>query len=99
MQIHMLFPHLAFQIPHSVQQAMSAESMPMLSSAIAFFEIFMLQWEGLSKDSPKLTPWINIGLRWARKYYKFTDDTDAYIVTMGELFILSQHELTVDHYL
>jgi hypothetical protein len=95
----MLLPQLAFQVPHEVQHTMSAESMPVLSSAVAFFEIFMSQWEGLSKDSPKLTPWIDIGLRWARKYYKFMDDTNAYIVTMGELFILSQHELTVDHYL
>jgi hypothetical protein len=98
-QIHMSPSQLAFQVPHGVQQAMSAESMPMLSSAIAIFEIFMSQWEDLSKEFPKLTPWINVSLNWAKKYYNLMDDTDAYIVTMGELFILSHHELTVDHHL
>jgi hypothetical protein len=75
---------LAFQVPHSVQQAMSAESMPVLSSAVAIFEIFMSEWESLGKKYPKLIPWIDVGLDWAKKYYKFMDDTDAYIVTMCE---------------
>jgi hypothetical protein len=77
---------------------MSAESMPVLSSAVAIFEIFMTEWEELGKEYPKLSPWINIGLKWAKKYYRLMDDTDAYIVTMGEFFILSQHKLTVDHH-
>lgn len=75
---------------------MSYESMPVLSSAVAIFEVFMSQWESLRKESPRLTPWIDIGLDWARKYYKFMDDTDAYIVTMCESLILSQHELKAD---
>ena len=77
---------------------MSAESMPVLSSAVAIFEIFMSQWEELGKEFKRLTPWINVGLNWAKKYYKFMDDTDAYIVTMGEFFILSHDELTFDLY-
>lgn len=95
----MSLPQLAFQVPHRVQQAMSAESMPVLSGAVAIFEIFMSQWEELGKEFNRLTPWINVGLYWAKKYYKFMDETDAYIVTMGEFFILSHHELTVDHHL
>jgi len=85
-QIDMSLCQLAFQVPHSVQQAMSAESMPVLSSAIAIFEIFMLKWEALHKKCLRLTPWINVGLDWAKKYYKFMDDTNAYIVTMCEFF-------------
>jgi hypothetical protein len=92
-------PQLAFQVPHSVQQTMSAESMPVLSGAVGIFEIFMSQWEELGKEFTKLTPWINVGLFWAKKYYNIMDETDAYIVTMSELFILSHHELTVDHHL
>jgi hypothetical protein len=76
----------AFQVPHRVQQAMSAEDMPVLSSAVAIFELFMSEWEELRKDYPRLTPWIDVGLHWAQKYYKSMDDTDAYIVTMGGLF-------------
>jgi len=39
----MLLPQITFQVPHSVQQAMSAELMPVLSSAVTIFEIFMSQ--------------------------------------------------------
>jgi hypothetical protein len=67
---------------------MSSESMPVLSSAITIFEIFMSEWECLCKRSPILAPWINIGLEWAKKYYNIMDGTDAYIVTMSESFIL-----------
>src|ERR1700743_357086 len=98
-QITLSLSQLAFQVPHRVQHVMSAESMPVLSSAVTIFEIFMTEWEELGKEYPKLSPWINIGLKWAKKYYRLMDDTDAYIVTMGEFFILSQHKLTVDHHL
>jgi hypothetical protein len=76
---------------------MSAESMPVLSGAVGVFEIIMSEWETLSEKFKKLTPWIKVGLDWAKKYYNLMDDTDAYIVTMGEFFILSHHEFTVDH--
>jgi hypothetical protein len=63
---------------------MSAESMPVLSSAVALFELFMSLWEDLRKESPHLAPWIDVGLSWARKYYCLMDDTDAYVVAMSE---------------
>jgi hypothetical protein len=40
-QIHLLFIQLTAQVSHMVQQAMSAESMPVLSEAVLSFEIFM----------------------------------------------------------
>jgi len=39
--IHLLFIQLAAQVSHTVQQIMSAESMPVLSGAVPSFEIFM----------------------------------------------------------
>jgi hypothetical protein len=93
----MSLPQLAFQVPHRVQQAMSAESMPVLSSTVVIFKIFMSQWDELGKEFTRLTPWINVGMHWAKKYYNLMDETDVYIVTMSEFFILSHHELTVDH--
>jgi len=86
-----------FQNPHSVQQAISSESMPVLSSAVGIFKVFMSEWEELTKSCPKLSPLINVGLKWARKYYSLMDNTDAYIVTMGEsfFFILFYDELTM----
>jgi hypothetical protein len=95
----MSLPQLAIQVPHRVQHAMSAESMPVLSSAVAIFKIFMSEWEDLAKKFKKLVPWIKVGLRWAKKYYNLMNDTDAYIITMGEFFILSHYELTVNHHL
>jgi hypothetical protein len=95
----MSLPQLAIQVPHRAQHAMSAESMPVLSSAIAIFKIFMSEWEDLAKKFKKLVPWIKVGLRWAKKYYNLMNDTDTYIITMGEFFILSHYELTVNHHL
>jgi len=62
----MSLPQLAIQVPHRVQHAMSAESMPVLSSTVAIFEIFMSEWEDLAKEFEKLAPWIKVGLRWAK---------------------------------
>jgi hypothetical protein len=78
---------------------MLAESMPVLSSAVAIFEIFMSKWEDLTKEFEKLVPWIKVGLHWEKKYYNLMDDTNAYIITMGEFFILSHYKLMVDHHL
>ena len=50
-----------YQVPHQVQQAMSGETTPILASAIPAFELFMTQWEDLSKKHSTLAPWINIG--------------------------------------
>ena len=49
----------------------------------------MMQWEELDKEFPKLSCWIEVGLKWAKKYYNLMDDTNMYIVTMGEFFIIS----------
>ena len=57
----------------------------------------MSEWEELAESCPKLSPLINVSLKWARKYYSLMDNTDAYIVTMGEsfFFILFYDELTM----
>jgi hypothetical protein len=70
------------QIPYTFQQRMSSETLPILSRAIPDFEIFMTEWEKFAADYPALKFWIDIGLHWAKKYYKRMDDTDAYVVTM-----------------
>lgn len=67
---------------------MSAESMPVLSGAVPSFEIFMTQWERYRVKYRELKPWIDVGLEWAKKYYKRMDDTDAYVVAMGESLLI-----------
>lgn len=63
---------------------MSAESVPVLSGAIRSFEMLMTQWERLRTKYPELAPWVDIGLKWAKKYYDRMDDTDAYVIAMCE---------------
>ena len=70
------------QVPHRVQQIMSAESTPILSGAIPAFETFMTSWEKLAKDFPRLEPLIAPGLDWASMYYARMDRTRAYIIAM-----------------
>jgi hypothetical protein len=62
---------------------MSSESTPVLCGAIASFELLMTKWERLGEEHPGLQYWTRIGLRWARKYYKRMDDTDAYVIAMS----------------
>jgi hypothetical protein len=95
-QIHPLFVQLAAQVPHMVQQIMSAESMPVLSGAVPSFEIFMTRWEKLRSKFPELKPLVDVGLEWAEKYYKRMDDTDAYVVAMCELLSSSLSNLNMN---
>ena len=75
-----------YQVPHKVQQAMSGETTPILAGAIPAFELFMMQWKDLGKKHSTLAPWINIGLKYATKYYGRMDRTRSYIIAMGESF-------------
>ena len=61
---------------------MSSESMPVLSFAITSFEKLMTEWETLVERHEILRPWVEIGLRWAKKYYIRMDDTIVYVITM-----------------
>jgi hypothetical protein len=72
------------QVPHTVQQIMSVEHTPVLSGTIPAFESFMSKWEEIAIVRPALSPWINEGLRWAKKYYKRMDETKAYVIAMCE---------------
>ena len=71
-------------MPHEVQQVMSAHTTPILSGAVPSFELFMTKWEQLGDDHMNLKPWIDIGLKWAKKYYTKMDDTRAYVIAMCE---------------
>jgi hypothetical protein len=42
----------------------------------------MTAWENKAKATPRLKPFIDIGLKWAEKYYKRMDDTRAYVIAM-----------------
>jgi hypothetical protein len=63
---------------------MSREETPVLSGSMPAFEMFMTAWENLSETHPRLGPFIEIGLAWARKYYQRMDNTKAYVMAMGK---------------
>jgi hypothetical protein len=78
---------MVYEAAHGVLQIMSSELMPILYSAIASFKLLMTKWEQLGDKHPQLKHWINIGLFWAWKYYKWMDDTNTYIITLGRYLI------------
>ena len=98
-QIHPLFVQCSVQVPYMVQQIMSAKLMPVLSGAVPSFEIFITWWEKLCTTYPELKPWVDVRLRWAKKYYTCMDNTNAYVIAMCELllfFIQILYKLTTD---
>jgi hypothetical protein len=48
---------------------MSSESTPVLLLAISSFEKFMTELEKVARQHEELQPWVETGLRWAKKYY------------------------------
>ena len=55
-----------------------------MTHAIIRFEMFMTDLETVKKEHEVLTPWVDVALSWAYKYYKRMDDNDIYVVTMCE---------------
>ena len=70
---------------------MSTESMPVMCCAIASFELLMTKWEQLGEEHPQLRYWTQIGLRWAKKYYKQMDNINAYAITMSKSSLFSDY--------
>ena len=62
---------------------MSREETPLLSGALPAFEMFMTSWELLAEKHAQLKPFIDIGLKWAYKYYARMDNTRVYVIAMG----------------
>jgi hypothetical protein len=71
---------------------MSREETPVLAGSLPAFEMFMTAWEKLGETHVRLTPMIDIGLKWAKKYYCRMDDTKAYVLAMGMLSVLSSED-------
>lgn len=57
----------------------------MLSHAVPVFEKFMKRWEEFRSRVPWCTPYIEVGLRWAREYYDRMGHSHAYSVAMCKL--------------
>ncbi|EGO03172.1 hypothetical protein SERLA73DRAFT_149578 [Serpula lacrymans var. lacrymans S7.3] len=73
---------IILMVPHIAQQVMSGESMPLLGGCIPMLETVTTQWETLAENSPRLSIFTSIALKWANKYYQQVDNTSAYILAM-----------------
>lgn len=74
-----------------VQTHLSKERTPTLCYSIPEFEKFIDLWEKMAKKMPRLKPFIEIGLDKAYEYYDKMDRTNAYLVAMGMVNILSRN--------
>jgi len=63
---------------------MSSETTPVVSRAIAYFELFIINLEKLGKEHDLLKPWTDATLKWVYKYYSRMDDNNVYVITMCE---------------
>jgi hypothetical protein len=61
---------------------LAKDSTPVLAGVIPMVEIFMSKWETLAEKKAWLKPFIDEGLKWAKKYYIRLDNTTAYVVAM-----------------
>ena len=61
---------------------MSGERTPLLGTAVPMFEMFIVQWDALSRLVPRCSPFIKAGLECAKKYYKRMGNTRAYVIAM-----------------
>ncbi|KAI6095209.1 hypothetical protein F5141DRAFT_1013663 [Pisolithus sp. B1] len=69
-------------VPHRVQQLMSAEARPTPSHTVPSFEVFMTTWEILQGGHPCMAPFIEVSLAKARHYYNRMDNMNTYIILM-----------------
>ena len=71
---------------------MSRERTPVLCGAIPTLEMLMTSWERMHIDHPRaaaIKHHTDIALYWATKYYNKMDETDAYVISMCTLPLLS----------
>ncbi|KAL4064004.1 hypothetical protein V8B97DRAFT_1876341, partial [Scleroderma yunnanense] len=72
----------SLQVPHSAQQLMSHDTLPVLSHAVPTIETVIVQWEHLSTHLSQCVLYIKVGLEYAKKYYPHMDKTNAYAIMM-----------------
>ena len=73
---------------------MSGECTPLLGTAVPMFEMFIVQWDALSKLVPRCSPFIKAGLECAKQYYKRMGNTRAYIIAMRKSILIYGSLLT-----
>src|SRR6266481_7085056 len=74
----------SFKVPYSFQQCLSSSSMPVLTDMLPAIECLMTAWEALADSHPHLERFINASLQKLCEGYNTMDQTQAYIMALGE---------------
>ncbi|KAI5984036.1 ribonuclease H-like domain-containing protein, partial [Pisolithus albus] len=75
--------HQVLEIPHSAQEALSAERMPTLSMALPVYELLIQKWTVLASQTiPELSHHINVALQKLQNYVREARKTRIYALAM-----------------
>src|SRR6266481_5696396 len=74
----------SFKVPYSFQQRLSSSSTPVLADTLPAIEHLMTAWETLTDSHPHLVRFINASLQKLCEGYNKMDQTQAYIMALGE---------------
>src|SRR6266481_3038099 len=75
---------MSFKVPYSFQQHLSSSSTPVLADMLPAIERLMTAWEALADSHPHLARFINASLQKLHEGYNKMDQTQVYIMALGE---------------
>ena len=75
---------MSFKIPYGFQQHLSSSSTPVLTDMLPAIECLMTAWEALTDSHLHLARFINASLQKLREGYNKTDQTQVYVMALGE---------------
>ncbi|KAJ7191879.1 hypothetical protein GGX14DRAFT_380642 [Mycena pura] len=84
------------QIPHIVQEIVSAEKTPTLSSVLPMYEKLIIMLKDLSRELDELSIGINAIIRKLEEYLNLSRRTKAYALAMGDYVFLFKYHSSSD---
>lgn len=75
------------KVPYDFTMRLAGQHVPTLCYSIQYMERFITAWEELpnkcgSVRAARIRPYVQVGVRWATKYYKKLDNSYAYVISM-----------------
>src|SRR6266481_5530824 len=74
----------SFKVPYNFQQRLSSSSTPVLADMLPAIEHLMTAWEALADSHLYLARFINVSLQKLREGYNKMDQTQVYVMALGE---------------
>ena len=75
--------------PASACKTFSSEKYPTLQQTLPVLEFMQEKWEQMAREEKyeRIKDGIESGLRNLRKWYRSTDETDIYFISLGKLLL------------